>query len=128
MYLIAGFGLLLMILSVMMVINPQAWSKGIINFSQKYYFHPFEIISRLSFGAVFICFAEQTFYPGLITVIGYLLITVGIGLLVIGSNRHRQFAIWSAIKFRNTFRPSGVLSFIFGAFLIYAALTKTAYF
>ena len=128
MYLIAGFGFLLMIFSVVMVMNPNSWSNGIIRFSEKVYFHLFEIISRAGFGVIFIIYSDQTLYPYLILGMGYLLIAVGIGLLLMGSIRHRQFALWSVTKFRKTFRPSGVFSFIFGAFLIYAALAKTAYF
>jgi hypothetical protein len=128
MFLIAAFGLLLMVFSIMMVINPGGWSKGIISFSQKPYFHPFEIISRAAFGMIFIYYSKQTLYPNFILGMGYLLVAVGIGLLVIGSIRHRQFALWSATKFKRTFRPSGFFSFIFGVFLVYAALSKTAYF
>ncbi len=40
--------------------------------------------------------------------IGYLLVAMGFGLLVIGHRRHRQFAVWSATKFKKTFRPSVV--------------------
>jgi len=126
MYAIAFFGFLMMLLSVLMIANPENWSNGIVKFSKKAYFHSFEILSRLGFGVVFIVFADQTQYPTVMLVIGYLLIAVGTGLLLTPPSRHRQFAIWSAHKFRNRFRPAGLGSLLFGAFLIYAAVQGSA--
>jgi len=122
MYFIAAFGLLMMCLSVIMMVNPNYWSDQIVNFSKKPYFHWFELISRIGAGLVFVLFNESTLYPQLILGIGYLLIAVGIGLLITGSVKHRGFAVWSAEKFKSTFRFAGVGSFIFGIFLIYISI------
>lgn len=112
-----------MLLSIVMITNPDYWSNGIIKFSEKPYFHPFEILSRLAFGIGFIMSADQTLYPILMLVIGYLLIAVGVGLLLIRSSKHKQFAVWSARRFKNTFRPMGLGSLFFGAFLVYATVS-----
>lgn len=122
MYAIAFFGALMMAFSIWMISQPDAWADAIVRFSEKPYFHPFEIISRIIFGVIFLRFAEQTLYPQLMTIIGYVLIAVGIGLTFTPPSRHRQFAVWSAEKFKNTFRPAGFASLAFGGFLIYAAL------
>ncbi len=45
MYLIAFFGFLMMILSILMIAKPEYWADGIIKISEKSWFHPFEIIS-----------------------------------------------------------------------------------
>jgi len=121
-YLIALFGVLMMLLSIVMMVNPDYWSRGIVKFSKVAYFHPFEILSRLIFGVVFITFAGQTLYPMLISVVGYILVIVGVGLLFTPPSKHRQFAVWSAQKFRPVFRPAGVVSFAFGIFIIYTSL------
>jgi len=102
-----------------MIVNPNYWSNGIVDFSRKPYFHWFEVISRLLAGLLFVLYSQTTLYPQLVTSVGYLLITVGFGLIITGSVKHRQFAVWSAYKFKNTFRPAGFGSFIFGSFLIY---------
>lgn len=112
----------MMLLSIVMIINPGYWADGIVKFSKKPWFHPFEIISRFVFGVLFVLFAPQTPYPTLVLVIGCLLIAVSIGLLFTPPSKHRQFALWSAEKFRNKFRPLGFVSLIFGAFLIYLAV------
>jgi len=122
MYIIAFFGFLMVVLSLLMIIKPESWANGIVEFSEKPYFHPFEIISRFGFGIIFVLFAGKTLYPKLITIIGYLLLAVSIGLLFTPPAKHRQFALWSAHKFRNKFRLMGFFSLAFGTFLIYAAM------
>ena len=122
MYAIAFFGLLMMFLSIVMIVNPQYWAQSIITFSKKPYFHPFEIISRALFGIVFVYYSAQTHYPSLMCFFGYMLIAVAIGLSLTPPSKHRQFAVWSADKFKNTFRYAGLGSFLFGAFLFYSTI------
>ena len=105
-----------------MIINPAYWANGIIKFSEKSWFHPFEIISRFVFGLGFVLFAGQTLYPTLMSIIGYGLIAVSVGLLFTPPSKHREFALWSAEKFKNYFRWFGFVSLVFGAFLIYGAI------
>lgn len=122
MYVIAFFGILMVLLSAVMVIDPDNWSNGIVKFSRMKYFHGFEIVSRLFFGAIFIAFSEQTLYPAVFGALGYLMVAVGVGLLIAGPSKHKQFADWSAKKFNKTFRPAGIVSTMFGVFIIYSAL------
>ncbi len=122
MYLIAFFGALMVALSCVMILSPKAWSDGIVRFSEKPYFHPFEVLSRILFGVVFIAFADQTRYPTLNTAIGYLLTLVGLGLLLTPPSQHRRFAVWSAKRFRHVFRPAGLASLVFGMFIVYTAM------
>ena len=121
-YFIALFGLLLMGLSLVMIVSPVKWSVLIIEFSKKVYFHAFEIVSRLISGLIFIYAATETEYAMLIEGIGYLLVMVACGLMLTPPSKHRQFALWSATKFRSIFRLAGLLSFIFGGFLVYVGI------
>jgi hypothetical protein len=125
MYLIALFGALMAGLSIVMVVNPEYWSRGIVKISEKPYFHPFEVLTRFLFGVIFVGYADQTLYPTMNSIIGYVLLLVSIGLLLTPPSIHRQFAVWSAQKFRQTFRPAGVASFGFGLFIVYTALGGT---
>ncbi len=102
-----------------MMVSPSYWSNAIIVFSEKPYFHWFEVITRVIAGFVFIVYSQTTLYPQLILVMGCILVAVGIGLVVTGSAKHRQFAVWTAHKFKNIFRSAGMVSFAFGGFLIY---------
>ena len=122
MYFISLFGALMVLLSIIMVVSPEYWSKGIMKFSEKPFFHPFEIVSRLLFGVVLVVFADQTLYPIFMSFLGYVLVLVGVGLAFTPPSRHRQFAVWSAQKFKEMFRPAGIGSLLFGTFIIYAAV------
>lgn len=121
MYFIALFGLLLTALSLVMIISPQRWSDGIISFSQKSYFHWYEVMSRFIAGCLFISFHQSTLSPLLIKTMGYLLVAVSIGLFIYGSDRHLKFAAWSAVKFKPYFRACGVGALLFGNYLIYVS-------
>lgn len=122
MYIIILFGVLMIIFSAIMIISPVYWSQSIIRFSQTPYFHAFEILTRLVAGAIFVIYADQTHSPTMMKIIGYLLLTVGVGLMLTPPSAHRRFAVWSAEKFHKAFRPAGVFSLLFGVFLIYSTL------
>ncbi len=122
MYLIAAFGLLMMLLSLAMVIKPESFSKGIISFSEKTYFHLFEIVSRIIAGLIFITYAADTAFPTVISVIGFALILVGVGLAITPPRMHKKFAVWSANEFRNKFRLIGIISIPLSLLLIYSAV------
>lgn len=121
MYFIASFGFLMMLLSLSMVVKPDSFSNGIISFSEKSYFHLFEIISRITAGIIFVAYAANTIFPKTILCIGYGLILVGIGLALTPPTLHRKFAVWSANNFRSKFRLIGIVSVPLSMFLIYAA-------
>lgn len=112
----------MMILSLIMIIRPKSFADGIVRFAEKPWFHPFEIISRFAFGLGFVYFSEQTLYPKLMTVIGIGLVFVSVGLLLTPPAKHREFALWSAERFKDLFRWFGFVSLVFGGFLIYAAV------
>jgi hypothetical protein len=114
-----------MLLSLLMVMKPESFSKGIISFSEKSYFHLFEIISRIATGIIFTVYAADTAFPKTILYIGYGLILVGISLALAPPKLHRKFAVWSAISFRNKFRLIGIASLPLSIFFIYAIIGTT---
>lgn len=109
-------------ISISMVANPQRWSRSIVRFSKWRWFHPFEIASRLLFGLLCVLAADTTRYPRLLNGLGYLLIAVAAGLVLLPPSAHRKFAVWSADRFVSVFRPAGLVTAMFGIFLVYAAL------
>lgn len=126
MYVIIFFGALTVALSLLMVINPKRWGDTIVRFSQMRGFHTFEVLSRMVIGVLFLAYANQTAHPKVMSAFGYLLLAVGIGLSFLPSSYHKRFALWSADKFRNIFRPASLASLAFGIFLIYSALEGPA--
>lgn len=122
MFLIALFGLLMMLISVHMIKAPDGFAKAIIAFSQLKYFHSFEIINRLLFAVIFIHYAEETNAELINSLFGFLMGFTSIFLVVIGEVKHRKFALWSATKFNSMFRYLGVCSLFFGGFIIYSVI------
>lgn len=122
MWLIVLFGLGMIGLSLSMIINKDKFAQGIVTFSNKAWFHPFEVISRILIGTVFIYAAGNSQFNWLFLFIGYCLLLVGLGLLLIGETKHKAFAIWAADRFVSIFPIAGLFSLGFGTFLIYAAL------
>lgn len=102
--------------------NPGEFSAAIIKFSNQSYLHVFEILSRLIFGLIFIYYAPSTSAVIINTVLGYLMLFTSILLVFLGVQKHRSFTLWSATKFCSIFRFSGVLSFVFGIYIVYSAI------
>lgn len=123
MYFIAAFGMLMMCLSILMIVNPEQWSRGIVRFSEKTYFHGLEITTRLLSGVLFVTYSEQVKLSIIFSALGYLMIGVAAGLIIIGSKLHIRFAIWSAESFRGYFRFAGVASIFGGAAIVYLSLS-----
>lgn len=118
MYAIIAVGLLTIGLSSIMLFNPGGFSRGLLSFAEKSWFHIFEIVTRITLGAVLIAFAASSSFPGLLFGLGCLFVLAGLILIVIGSRRHREFAVQSA-GFGWLFRPAGVAGILFGSFLLY---------
>jgi len=122
MYAIAAIGLFTMIFSSMMIASPAAWSRGILTFAKKPYFHIAEIVSRLILGGVLFFFADSTLYPLFIKIVGGVFVFAGVFLIFAGEKRHREFAARAA-TFQKLFRPAGIAGVLFGVFIVYIAVS-----
>ena len=122
MYFIAVFALGMIGFSIYMVLKPTGFADLIIGFCQKPWFHPFEIVTRATIGAVFLLFAKDTGHPQLFTFLGYLLLAVSLGLLLLGAKRHRAFGVKSAEIGRKYFRLAGIVATPLGVWLLLIAL------
>jgi len=105
-----------------MAVNPKQFSEGIIIFSEKSWFHAFEIIARATMGLIFIKYSNTTLYPSVFNIVGYGLLVVAIGLIILAPKKHKKFTLWAAQKFENNFRLIGILSIPLGGLIIFMAL------
>ena len=121
MYAIAAMGLVAVLLSLLMMWDPAKWCRGMVAFSEKPWFHMFEITSRLALGGVLFYFADSTLHPNAIRVVGGLFLFAGVFLVFIGKERHKALAVRFA-EYGRWFRFVGPFSIVFGAFLNYTAL------
>lgn len=115
------FGAGMVMLGAIMVAKPMNFAKGIGSFSQKKWFHPFEIVSRFIVGVLFIIFADHTGFDKLVFGLGVLLIGVSLFLIVIGEKRHKSFAM-KTVKIGKRFRPIGIVAVVAGCALIAISL------
>lgn len=122
MFAIVLFGAAMVAISVAMVARPEAWEQAALRFTRMRYMHPFEIVTRIGFGLLFVTYADDSKFPTFIRLFGYLLLAVGLGLLVTPPSYHRRFGVWSIERFSKYFRYAGLASLAFGIFLIYAAI------
>ena len=106
-----------------MIVSPAGWSRGILRFSEKPYFHVAEIALRLVLGIGFFYFSSETSFPLFLKVLGGIMLSVALFLIVIGPKRHIAFAERSA-TFTRIFRPAGFFSLAFGVFLIYISFNE----
>jgi hypothetical protein len=90
MFLIASFGSLMIFACILMVVNPERFSAGIVRVSEKKWFH---ILSRSIAGAIFITYSSDTHYPSVFRILGYGLIVVAIGLVILAPQRQKKFAL-----------------------------------
>lgn len=121
MYAIIAIGLLTIGLSSIMLFNPKGFSRGLAAFTEKSWFHMFEIVTRIVLGAVLIVFGGSSSYPNFLFGLGCLFTFAGLILIAMGSKRHREFAAKSA-SIGWLFQPAGIAGILFGSFLIYAAV------
>jgi len=122
MYGIAVFGFMMVVISLIAVIKPEAWGQMILKFVRFPYFHPFEILIRVVFGILFVVYADQTKFPLTVEIVGFVLFGLGVGLSFITSSQHRRLGHWLVEKLSKYFRPAGLVSLTFGAFLIYVTV------
>ena len=86
-------------ISLALIVRPDASAEAALRFIRLPYFHPFEIATRLGFGVLFAMYADQSRFPTVIRVFGYLLVAVGLGLLATPPSYHRRFGVWSVDNF-----------------------------
>lgn len=122
MYIIAFYGILLMLLSLWMISQPQTLVEKAVAYCRSPYMHPTEIAICLGFGAPFVLFASQSQYPILLKVFGYVLVTVGVGLLFVPPSYHQRYGVWSMQKVGPYLRLFALPTLAFGAFLVYVAV------
>ena len=122
MFAIGVFGVGMVGISLALMARPDASAEAALRFVRLPYFHPFEIVTRLGFGVLFVLYADQSKFPTVIRVFGYILVAVGLALMVTPPSYHRRFGIWSVDKFSKYCRVAGLGSLAFGVLLVYAVI------
>ncbi len=116
--LLAVFGISMFALGSVMLLRPLKFAQGVSAFSEKSWFHVFEVASRFILGLIF--FGQATFssFPLLHLLLGATLGFTSIFLVIIGPAKHRQFAKQTS-NLGNWFRPIGLFAIVIASLLIY---------
>lgn len=125
MYILLIFGIGMIGIGCFMVGKPMQFSIGIVQFSEKPWFHMLEIVSRGIFGALLLLVADSTAYSTFVAYLGGLLCFVCLFLIMIGPTRHRQIALLTSGIGKN-FRSLGLVAVASGTGLIYLGLAQNA--
>jgi hypothetical protein len=114
------FGILMLLAGISLLIYPEiiiGWIEDTLENTSLYIA---AIVVRLAFGILFIVAARESRYPGVVKFFGYLFIIAAIIFIFIGQESFQDF-ITSLIPDVKSFAPvSGLISIVFGGFLIYA--------
>jgi uncharacterized protein YjeT (DUF2065 family) len=119
------FGIGMMAFGLLMAIRPLQFSDGVLSFSNKSWYHTFEILSRLIPGIAFISAALLSDFSVLLLSVGLLFCFASVFLVWMGPSRHRKFATMLS-RLGKHFRMLGYFAILFGAGIAYIGL-KSAY-
>jgi len=79
-------------------------------------------VVRILLGIIITLVAGSTKFPQTLQIIGILLIVSGVAVLLVGNARIQSLMDWFLRRGLDSIRAGGVAGFIFGGFLIYAAV------
>ena len=114
------FGMLMLLAGVSLLIDSELIVGWIEDNMENTLIYISAIVARLVLGIIFLVAAKESKYPVSIRIFGYLFILAAIIFVFIGQENFQHF-ITSLIPGVKPFAPvSGLLSIVFGSFLIYA--------
>ena len=118
--LIIGFGGLLVLAGVLIMINPN-WVFGPIKkYGDLPALHVIAVVMRLVLGYLLISQAHASSFPQIIGVLGWLAIVAAVAFAVMGRNNFKRMLNWATGLIDTLGRVAGLLAMAFGAFLIFA--------
>lgn len=120
--LIILFGGFILAAGVLLLKNPETIFGYLQSNAEKLIIHVFAAVVRLLIGVVLIIQAGASRFPLGIEVLGWIFVTAGFILAVIGRKKFRRLMSWVLNNFKPYGRFAGVVSILFGGFLVYAFL------
>ncbi len=114
------FGALTCLAGIVILVNPEL----VFGLLQKNYAKiELQIVAvalRLILGVILIVQSDNSKYPIVIEIIGWLSIVAAVFFIVIGRNNFLKIMSWALSQVKTLGRIGGVIASTFGAFLIYA--------
>ncbi len=121
-YIILLFGISILLLGVVILVNPDSIFGLIISHSESLSLHVLAVVVRLVLGIALITYAAASHYPVALQALGWLTITAAVILGIMGRSRFKGLMTW-ALSFASAFgRFAGFGAILLGGFLIYAVV------
>lgn len=114
------FGVLLLLAGVTLVIKPSLIIDWLQDNIQTTFIYITAIAVRLILGILFLLTAKESKYPKTIKVLGYLFVLSAIALVFMTQGNFHNFMSEIIPEFTPYATISGLVSIVFGSFLIYA--------
>lgn len=119
-YVIILFGLLISVLALFIQFRPKASLAYARSHAGSSGLYLSAIFARIILGLLLVLYADQSRYPAVLEIIGYLVLAGGVILALIGRSRFERLLNWFLDRFSSFAWLSGSLGVLFGLFLIYA--------
>ena len=119
-YMIITFGAVIAMAGLVMVIAPQMLLGMLQKNASKSLLFAFAVIVRLVLGALLIAYASKSAFPLTLQFLGWIAVAAAVAMLVAGRERLGRLIGWVISVASRYVRPAGILTVLFGAFLIYA--------
>lgn len=114
------FGLLMQLIGVLLVINPEIIFKVLRNSSQQLWLHISAVGVRLLLGVLLIYQADDSKLPLTMTIIGWIAVIAALVFTVMGRKNFQNLVLWAFSLMNGYGRIAGIFALFFGAGLIYA--------
>lgn len=121
-YLILLFAVFLLATGVVMLVKPMALFGVMEKYARSLELQVVAVVVRIILGVVFILAAEDTKFPMVIQIIGWLMIVAGIIVAVIGRRRFIGLMEWAMPVLPKYGFIVGLVAIVFGGFLGYAVV------
>lgn len=119
-YFILLFGGLIVLVGLAIAVSPQSSVSLLDRYKQHAATYVLAVGVRLLLGVVLIAYAPQSAFPLVLQIIGVVSIAAAIGILLIGPGRLQRLIDWLIARAGRFARSAGIITVLFGAFLIYA--------
>ena len=119
-FIIILFGLMTLLAGVIIVVNPEIIFGPLQKQVEKVSLQILAIGIRLVIGILLIQYADESRFPTIIEILGWLSIAAAVTFGVIGRRRFINLMVWAFSLLKTYGRIGGLFAMAFGGFLVYA--------
>jgi len=114
------FFLMILVTGLVIVFRPELLFLRLEKYAATVALHLAAVFFRLILGIMLLFTAEQTRFPVVTEVIGYLAVIAGLGIFFIGRHKFSRLILWLLPKAKKWHPLGGIVATAFAAFLFYS--------